>query len=166
MSWEMVDEGWGRRAADWAALAEPASCREYVAVHHRLGVTTGDRLLDMACGSGLALELAGIRGAIFSGIDASRNLGNHPAAVEEAARVLIPDGRLAITVWGNIGKSAAAWTMVPFTWTTEQQLAHQADMVALGRPGVGESFLDQHGFIVDECFEVPCALIGFTATKR
>lgn len=196
MSWEMVDEGWGRRAADWAALAEPASCREYVAVHHRLGVDSGDRLLDMACGSGLALELAGIRGAVCAGIDASPRLaavarrrnpesdirvgdmaalpwddecfdvvtsfrgiwGTTPAAVEEAARVLIPGGRLAITVWGNIGKSAAAWTMVPFAWATDEQMQHQADMVALGRPGIGESFLDQHGFDVDERFEVPCAL--------
>ena len=52
--WTMVDEGWGRKAVDFATLSEPGNCREYVAVHHRLGVDAGDRLLDVACGSGLA----------------------------------------------------------------------------------------------------------------
>ena len=43
-------------------------------MHHRLGVDEGDRLLDMACGSGLAIELARMRGATCSGIDASARL--------------------------------------------------------------------------------------------
>jgi SAM-dependent methyltransferase len=72
--WAMVDEGWGRKAADFATLSEPGNCREYVAVHHRLGVDAGDRLLDVACGSGLAIELARLRGASCSGIDASARL--------------------------------------------------------------------------------------------
>ena len=57
-AWRGVDEGWGRRAVDFATLSEPGNCREYVAMHHRLGVDRSDRLLDVACGSGLALELA------------------------------------------------------------------------------------------------------------
>ena len=72
--WTMVDEGWGRKAVDFSALSEPGNCREYVAVHHRLGVDAGDRLLDVACGSGLAIELARLRGASCSGIDASPRL--------------------------------------------------------------------------------------------
>jgi SAM-dependent methyltransferase len=72
--WEMVDEGWGRRAVDFAALSEPSNCREYVAMHHRLGVAADDRLLDVACGSGLAIELARLRGASCAGIDASPRL--------------------------------------------------------------------------------------------
>ncbi len=72
--WTVVDEGWGRKAADFATLSEAANCREYVAVHHRLGVDAGDRLLDVACGSGLALELARVRGAVVAGIDASPRL--------------------------------------------------------------------------------------------
>ncbi len=72
--WLMVDEGWGRRAVDFATLSEPGNCREYVALHHRLGVDAGDRLLDVACGSGLAVELARLRGAFCSGIDASARL--------------------------------------------------------------------------------------------
>jgi SAM-dependent methyltransferase len=72
--WTLVDEGWGRKAVDFATLSEPSNCREYVAVHHRLRVDAGDRLLDVACGSGLSIELARCRGAVCSGIDASARL--------------------------------------------------------------------------------------------
>jgi SAM-dependent methyltransferase len=74
VQWTTVDEGWGRLAADFATLSEPGNCREYVYVQHRLGVDAGDRLLDVACGSGLAIELARLRGADCSGIDASARL--------------------------------------------------------------------------------------------
>jgi SAM-dependent methyltransferase len=59
---------------DFASLSEPGNCREYITVHHQLRVDAGDRLLDVACGSGLAIELAGLRGASCSGIDASARL--------------------------------------------------------------------------------------------
>jgi SAM-dependent methyltransferase len=72
--WTLVDEGWGRKVVDFATLNEPGNCREYVVMHHRLGVDAGDRLLDVACGSGLAIELARLRGASCSGIDASTRL--------------------------------------------------------------------------------------------
>jgi SAM-dependent methyltransferase len=72
--WTEVDEGWGRKAVDFATLSEPGNCREYVAMHHRLCVSDGDRLLDVACGSGLAIELARARGAVCAGIDASNRL--------------------------------------------------------------------------------------------
>lgn len=196
MSWEMVDEGWGRRAVDFATLSEPSNCREYLTVHQRLAVAAGDRVLDIACGSGLAIELARIRGATCAGIDASERLvavardrspgcdirvgdmaalpwdaesfdvvtsfrgiwGTTPAAVDEARRVLVPGGRLVLTVWGNVGKSPGAWMMEPFLWATEEKVRHQADMVALGRPGVGETFLRERGFEVAERFEIPYAI--------
>ena len=41
-AWRQVDEGWGRRAADFASLSEPANVREYVTMHHRLGVDAGE----------------------------------------------------------------------------------------------------------------------------
>jgi SAM-dependent methyltransferase len=72
--WTLVDEGWGRKVADFSTLSELGNCREYVAMHHRLGLDAGDELLDMACGSGLAIELARLRGASCSGIDASPRL--------------------------------------------------------------------------------------------
>jgi SAM-dependent methyltransferase len=73
-AWTMVDEGWGRGAVDFATLSEPSNCREYVALHHLLRVDAGDRLLDVACGAGLAIELARLRGALCAGIDASSRL--------------------------------------------------------------------------------------------
>jgi SAM-dependent methyltransferase len=73
VQWELVDEGWGHAAPEAATLYEPANAREYVAVHHRLDVGDDD-LLDVGCGSGLALELATLRGARAHGIDASQRL--------------------------------------------------------------------------------------------
>jgi ubiquinone/menaquinone biosynthesis C-methylase UbiE len=73
-AWKLVDEGWGRRAAVFSTLSEPGNVREYVAMHHRLGLGSGDRLVDLACGSGLAMELATLRGATVAGIDASTRL--------------------------------------------------------------------------------------------
>lgn len=59
---------------EFATLCEPTNCREYVALHHRLGVSAGERLLDVACGAGLAVELASLLGAKCAGIDASPRL--------------------------------------------------------------------------------------------
>jgi len=72
--WTLVDEGWGRQAVAFATLSEPANCREYVALHQLLGVEAGQSVLDVACGSGLAVELAAARGAVASGLDASARL--------------------------------------------------------------------------------------------
>ncbi len=73
-NWTIVDEGWGHAASEFATLSEPSNVREYVSMHHRLTVGPGDGLLDVACGSGLAMELAGLRGASVAGIDASARL--------------------------------------------------------------------------------------------
>ena len=66
----------GATVVEFATLSEPANCREYVALHQLLGVTKSDRLLDIACGAGLAVELAALRGAECAGIDASERLIN------------------------------------------------------------------------------------------
>jgi SAM-dependent methyltransferase len=196
MTWTMVDEGWGRKAVDFATMAEPSNCREYVCMHHRLGVGPGDRVLDIACGSGLAIELARLRGAECAGIDASRRLvevaqfrnpasdvrvgdmkvlqwepesfdivtsfrgiwGTTPGAIAEAHRVLRPGGCVSMTVWGNVGKSPGAWMFAPFRWADDNKVDNQAQMVSLGRPGVGEDFLRAAGFEPEERFVVPFAM--------
>jgi SAM-dependent methyltransferase len=105
VQWTVVDEGWGRKAVDFATLSEPGNCREYVAVHHRLGVDAGDRLLDMACGSGLALELARLRGASVSGIDAS-------ARLVAVARDRNPDGDIRVGDMNDLPWEAASFDVV------------------------------------------------------
>jgi SAM-dependent methyltransferase len=103
--WTVVDEGWGRKAVDFATLSEPGNCREYVAVHHRLGVDAGDRLLDMACGSGLAVELARLRGASVSGIDAS-------ARLVAVARDRNPEGDIRVGDMNALPWEAASFDVV------------------------------------------------------
>jgi len=190
--WRGVDEGWGRQAVEFATLCEPTNCREYVALHHRLGVSAGDRLLDVACGAGLALELAGLRGARCAGIDASARLiaiardrnpdadlrvgdmhalpwddrtfdlvtsfrgiwGTTPDAVAEVYRVLVPGGRVGLTVWGHIKASPGAWALAPFALAAAPKVEHQAAMVALGRPGAGEALLEGAGFTEVERMDI------------
>lgn len=69
-----VDRGWGRKAVEFATFSEPSNCREYLALHQALGVRRGERLGDMACGAGPAVELGSLRGAGCTGIDASARL--------------------------------------------------------------------------------------------
>jgi uncharacterized peroxidase-related enzyme len=192
-SWRGVDEGWGRRAVEFATLSEPTNCREYLAMHHRLGVDVGDRLLDVACGAGLSVELASLRGALCAGIDASPRLlavardrnpdadlrvgdmqalpwdddvfdivtsfrgiwGTTPAAIAEVHRVLVPGGRIGLTVWGHIKASPGAWALSPFSLAAAPKVQNQAAMVALGRPGVGEAFLLDAGFTNVERVDIP-----------
>lgn len=191
--WQVVDEGWGRRAVDFATLSEPGNCREYVAVHHRLDVSRADQLIDVACGSGLAIELARARGAECAGIDASHRLvavardrnpdadirvgdmhalpwadasfdvatsfrgiwGTTPSAMSEIHRVLVPGGRVGITVWGHIKRSAGAWALRPFRMADSGRLENQAAMVSLGRPGAGEDLLARSGFVDIERVDLP-----------
>ena len=170
--------------------------REYVTVQHRLGIDQGDRLVDVACGSGLAVELARLRGASCAGIDASPRLiavardrnpdadlrvgdmhalpwadasfdvatsfrgiwGTTPDALAEIHRVLVPGGRLGITVWGHIKASPGVWAFAPFRLAAQPQVDNQAAMVALGRPGAGEELLGRFGFTDVERIDVPFVL--------
>jgi SAM-dependent methyltransferase len=65
---------WGAAAQDWSELVEPLSTPLFEAVLAAVGASDGARLLDVGCGSGLALQLARERGAIVSGLDAAVGL--------------------------------------------------------------------------------------------
>jgi SAM-dependent methyltransferase len=72
--WQAAGEAWGRRAADWACLYEQYAIDVLVAIFGRAGIGPGVSLLDIACGSGLAVRLAAGMGATVSGVDASAEL--------------------------------------------------------------------------------------------
>jgi SAM-dependent methyltransferase len=72
--WEEAGAAWGHAAADWACLFEHYATAAISAIHARTGVGPGIELLDVACGSGLALALAAGAGATTHGIDAAEPL--------------------------------------------------------------------------------------------
>ncbi|MDQ4082507.1 MAG: class I SAM-dependent methyltransferase [Actinomycetota bacterium] len=76
---------WGARARDWADVEDEGSRKLFEAVLEETRVSTGTEFLDVACGSGLACELAAGRGARVSGLDASPGL-------LEIARERVPEG--------------------------------------------------------------------------
>ena len=72
--WREAGRGWGAQATDWAYLFEPYARPANDLLFDRLGVGAGTRLLDVACGSGLAANAAARRGATVSGLDAASAL--------------------------------------------------------------------------------------------
>jgi len=63
------DDGWSSVAADWAALWAPFAAPVRDAVLVATGIGPGTRVLDIGCGSGEFLALAGRAGARVAGID-------------------------------------------------------------------------------------------------
>jgi ubiquinone/menaquinone biosynthesis C-methylase UbiE len=74
MDWTEAGRGWGARALDWAYLNEPYARPANELLFDQLQVKQGVRLVDIACGSGLAAQLAARRGAIVAGLDAAAEL--------------------------------------------------------------------------------------------
>jgi SAM-dependent methyltransferase len=78
---------WSERADDWVKIQEPLMRPAFEAGLDAIAIEPETRLLDVGCGSGLALRLAADRGATVSGLDASTALLEH-------ARRRIPDAQL------------------------------------------------------------------------
>ncbi|MEZ5298390.1 MAG: hypothetical protein R2697_19600 [Ilumatobacteraceae bacterium] len=72
--WDRAGDAWGRRALDWACLFEHYAIDVIVAMFDRLELQPGSELLDVACGSGLAMRMADGLGASVAGIDAAESL--------------------------------------------------------------------------------------------
>jgi len=72
--WRVAGEAWGSRATDWSCLYEHYSIDVLIALFARLGVGPDTTLLDIACGSGLAVRIADGMGATVGGIDAAEDL--------------------------------------------------------------------------------------------
>ena len=71
--------------------------REYVALHHMLGIDNGDRLLDVACEAQAWPSSSSLRGADCAGIDASPRL----VAVARHAVRLIWVGDMHALPWDD-----------------------------------------------------------------
>jgi SAM-dependent methyltransferase len=85
MGWRESGAAWGYRAVEWAYLYEPWTRPMNDVVLDRTGVAAGTRVLDVGCGSGLAMWVAAGRGAQVHGLDAAEHL----LAI---ARARTPDG--------------------------------------------------------------------------
>ena len=72
--WEVAGSAWGRRSRDWACFFEHYAVDVIQAIFRRVGVDEGTSMLDIACGSGLAVRYADEMGAAAAGIDAAAPL--------------------------------------------------------------------------------------------
>lgn len=79
---------WGARARDWAEI-ESQQAPTYEEAIRRVGLTAGQLVLDLGCGSGAFLRAAADRGAQVFGLDAS-------AALLEIARERVPEADLRV----------------------------------------------------------------------
>ncbi|HEY7003133.1 MAG TPA: class I SAM-dependent methyltransferase [Gaiellaceae bacterium] len=79
---------WGSRAEDWAAVEEQ-QLPTYAEAIRRLGISEGQRVLEVGCGSGVFLRAVADLGADVAGLDASERL-------IEIARGRVPEADLRI----------------------------------------------------------------------
>jgi SAM-dependent methyltransferase len=92
---------WGSRAEDWAAVEEQ-QLPTYLEAIRRIGISAGERVLEVGCGSGVFLRAAADLGADVAGLDASEQL-------IEIARRRAPDADLRV---GDM--EALPWTDATF----------------------------------------------------
>jgi SAM-dependent methyltransferase len=65
---------WGTDPPGWALFGEPHSAPLFEVLLDAVGAAPGCRLLDVGCGTGMALQLAGDRGAEVAGLDVTPGL--------------------------------------------------------------------------------------------
>lgn len=73
-TWTRAGSAWGHAAKDWAILFEPHARDAFEFVLDATQVGSGTGLVDIACGSGMALARAARLGADVTGLDASAEL--------------------------------------------------------------------------------------------
>lgn len=148
-TWELAGDAWGRRAADWACLFEHYATETIFAIFDRVGVNAGTTLLDVACGSGLAVRLGAARGATVCGIDAADSLVDIACARTPDADVRV--GTMFELPWED--ESFDAVTAINGIWGGCDAAVDEAHRVL--RPGgrIGMSFWgDQGPLDLRRCF--------------
>jgi SAM-dependent methyltransferase len=79
---------WGARPGDWAET-EAQQVPTYEEGFRQVGLQAGQRVLDVGCGTGVALRVAADRGARVSGLDASE-------ALARRARERVPEADIRV----------------------------------------------------------------------
>jgi SAM-dependent methyltransferase len=87
--WREAGAAWGHAALDWACLFEHYATAVITAIHGLTRVGPDTELLDVACGSGLALVHGSATGAAVHGLDAA-------ASLLAIARDRLPDADLRV----------------------------------------------------------------------
>ncbi|MQS08603.1 class I SAM-dependent methyltransferase [Streptomyces alkaliphilus] len=131
------------RTRDWAEIQERMLLPLYEAVYERTGVGPGTRLLELNCGSGLALLRAAARGASVTGTEPD------PERLRLAGERLLPDpvwgwgtrrwpARLLPSLPANVRETGQA-IRAPFTLITSFGAAPETEQlrraVTLAEPG-------------------------------
>jgi SAM-dependent methyltransferase len=189
VDWAKAGRGWGQRAAEWAYLSEPYARPANQLLFDRLAVGDGVHLLDIACGSGFAAQLASSRKALVTGLDAAEALvaiarartpngdfrvGDMFAlpfaddtfdvatsfngiwkgcegALSEAHRVLVSNGRLGLTFWGEPKRlGLMPYFLKVIELSPPAHGAASMEQGDTGRPGVIEDMLATTGFALVE----------------
>ena len=146
--WEVAGAAWGRRSRDWACLFEHYAVDVIEAIFRRVGVDEGTSILDIACGSGLAIRYADAMGATTAGIDAAEPL-------IEIARDRAPDADLRV---GNMfelpwdDESFDAVTSINGVWGGCEGALAEAHRVLKPGGRIGISFWGKGHLDLRACF--------------
>jgi len=136
MSWKEVDQGWGDQAKVWASVMEPRWWPEFDALLRATEVGDGSDYLDIACGSGLMLNMASRRGALAHGLDASDRLLS--LAKRRTPEADIRHGDMNALPWDDQSFDVA--TSCRGIWGPNQQAVHEAARVLRPSGRLGLSF--------------------------
>jgi len=136
VNWKEVDKGWGDQARVWATVMEPRWWPEFDALLRATEVGDATDYLDIACGSGLMINMAARRGSNSHGLDASDRL----LAI---AKRRTPDADIRHGDMNSLPWNDATFDVVTSCrgiWGPNQQAVHEAARVL--RPGgcLGLSF--------------------------
>jgi len=146
--WEVAGTAWGRRSRDWACLFEHYAVDVIHAIFRRVGVDEGTSMLDIACGSGLAVRYADEIGAAAAGIDAA-------APLVEIARDRAPTADLRV---GNMfelpwaDESFDAVTSINGVWGGCEGALVEAHRVLKPGGRIGISFWGKGHLDLRACF--------------
>ena len=146
--WEVAGAAWGRRSRDWACLFEHYAVDVIEAIFRRVGVDEGTSMLDIACGSGLAIRYADAMGATTAGIDAAEPL-------IEIARDRAPDadvrvGNMFELPWDD--ESFDAVTSINGVWGGCEGALAEAHRVLKPGGRIGISFWGKGHLDLRACF--------------